>query len=172
MANDFLLAFSSNRRLDNKLNVFEGLCRNWLFFLLEYPLLDPFMTSRDATPHAPIPKIHLQRDKRAGVKSRSCYIESIKSSTPTIHCNIFAISLIMIGGQILIVFIGGKALSVTRLTLAQWAYSVVLGVCGIIRLTDFPGQCTTLVNARLSTPKIHQKRHFQAFISQQQACLP
>jgi hypothetical protein len=40
-------------------------------------------------------------------------------------------------------------------------------------LPDFPGQCTTLVNARLSTPKIYQKRHFQSFISQQQqAYLP
>jgi len=42
-----------------------------------------------------------------------------------------------------------------------------------LQITDFPGQCTTQVNARLSTPKIHQKRHFQAFISRrQQACLP
>jgi hypothetical protein len=37
----------------------------------------------------------------------------------------------MIGGQILIIFIGGRAFSVTRLTLAQWAYSVVLGVLSI-----------------------------------------
>jgi hypothetical protein len=34
-----------------------------------------------------------------------------------------------------------------------------------VDLTDFPGSCTTQANARLSTPKIHQKRHFQAFIS-------
>jgi Ca2+-transporting ATPase len=34
----------------------------------------------------------------------------------------------MIGVQVLIVFIGGETFSVTRLTGAQWAISVVLGV--------------------------------------------
>jgi hypothetical protein len=34
----------------------------------------------------------------------------------------------MIGGQVLIMFIGGETFSVTRLTAAQWAISVVLGV--------------------------------------------
>jgi P-type Ca2+ transporter type 2C len=42
-----------------------------------------------------------------------------------------AISLIMIGGQILIAFIGGRAFSVTRLNGAQWAYSLVLGALSI-----------------------------------------
>jgi len=41
------------------------------------------------------------------------------------------ISLIMIGGQLLISFIGGRAFSVTRLNGAQWAYSVVLGALSI-----------------------------------------
>lgn len=41
------------------------------------------------------------------------------------------ISLIMIGGQILIVFVGGSAFSVTRLNGPQWAYSVVLGALSI-----------------------------------------
>jgi Ca2+-transporting ATPase len=42
-----------------------------------------------------------------------------------------AISLIMIGGQILIIFIGGRAFSVEPLSLVQWAYSVILGVLSI-----------------------------------------
>jgi P-type Ca2+ transporter type 2C len=39
-----------------------------------------------------------------------------------------AITTIMIGVQVLIIFIGGETFSVTRLTAAQWAISVVLGV--------------------------------------------
>jgi Ca2+-transporting ATPase len=38
-----------------------------------------------------------------------------------------AITTIMIGVQVLIIFIGGETFSVTRLTGAQWAISVVLG---------------------------------------------
>jgi P-type Ca2+ transporter type 2C len=34
----------------------------------------------------------------------------------------------MIGVQVLLIFIGGETLSVTRLTGVQWAISVVLGV--------------------------------------------
>jgi len=37
----------------------------------------------------------------------------------------------MIGGQILIMFVGGRAFSVTRLNPAQWAYSLVLGAISI-----------------------------------------
>jgi Ca2+-transporting ATPase len=33
----------------------------------------------------------------------------------------------MVGGQIMIIFVGGKAFSVVRLNGAQWAYSIVLG---------------------------------------------
>ena len=58
----------NNRRLDNKLNVFEGLHRNWFFI---------------------------------------------------------GISLIMIGGQIMIVFVGGDAFQIQRLTGAQWAVSIL-----------------------------------------------
>lgn len=69
------------------------------------------------------------------------------------HFNIFegilnnwffmAIALIMIGGQTLIVFVGGVAFSVVRLNGAQWAYSIILGaislpVAVIIRL--FPDE--------------------------------
>jgi len=39
-----------------------------------------------------------------------------------------AITTIMIGVQIMIIFVGGETFSVTRLTGAQWAISVVLGV--------------------------------------------
>jgi P-type Ca2+ transporter type 2C len=37
----------------------------------------------------------------------------------------------MIGGQILIIFIGGRAFSVIQLNRAQWAYSIVLGALSI-----------------------------------------
>jgi P-type Ca2+ transporter type 2C len=39
-----------------------------------------------------------------------------------------AITTIMIGVQVLIIFIGGETFSVTRLTPAQWAICIVLGV--------------------------------------------
>ncbi|OXV10462.1 hypothetical protein Egran_01773 [Elaphomyces granulatus] len=42
-----------------------------------------------------------------------------------------AISLIMIGGQILITFVGGQAFSIVTLSPAQWAYSVILGALSI-----------------------------------------
>ena len=42
-----------------------------------------------------------------------------------------AISTIMIGGQILIAFVGGKAFSIARLTGVQWAISIVLGAISI-----------------------------------------
>ncbi len=71
----FMLTINSCRRIDNKLNIFEGMLRNWLFV---------------------------------------------------------AITLIMIGGQIIIMFVGGSAFSVTRLTGSQWAYSVVLGVMSLL----------------------------------------
>lgn len=37
------------------------------------------------------------------------------------------IQLIIVGGQLLIIFVGGQAFSVYRLNAAQWAYSIVLG---------------------------------------------
>jgi P-type Ca2+ transporter type 2C len=65
---------NSARRLDNKLNVFEDICRN-LYFL--------------------------------------------------------AISLVIIIGQMLIIFFGGSALSAVRLTATQWAISLILGFLSI-----------------------------------------
>lgn len=37
----------------------------------------------------------------------------------------------MVGAQILIMFVGGRAFSVTKLTGDQWAYSIVLGAISI-----------------------------------------
>ncbi|KAH0547995.1 hypothetical protein GP486_008263 [Trichoglossum hirsutum] len=58
-----------------------------------------------------------------------------------VHRNYFfiGINLIMIGGQVLIIFIGGQPFTVKRLNAAQWAYSIILGalslpVAVIIRL--------------------------------------
>jgi Ca2+-transporting ATPase len=62
------------RRIDNKLNVFSGIHRNWLFI---------------------------------------------------------AITLITIGGQILIINVGGMAFSVTRLNGVQWAVSIILGLLSL-----------------------------------------
>jgi Ca2+-transporting ATPase len=42
-----------------------------------------------------------------------------------------AISSIMIGAQVLIVFVGGQAFSVVELSGVQWAYSIVLGFLSI-----------------------------------------
>ncbi|OJJ70289.1 hypothetical protein ASPBRDRAFT_31200 [Aspergillus brasiliensis CBS 101740] len=42
------------------------------------------------------------------------------------------VNIIMIGGQIIIMFVGGRAFSITRLSGVQWAYSVVLGVLSLL----------------------------------------
>lgn len=41
------------------------------------------------------------------------------------------IQFIIIAGQVLIIFVGGQAFSVVRITGAQWAYSVILGLCSL-----------------------------------------
>lgn len=64
----------NNRRIDNKMNIFEGIQRNYFFIGIQF---------------------------------------------------------IIIGGQIMIVFIGGDAFSTHRLNGAQWGYSVVLGFLSI-----------------------------------------
>jgi hypothetical protein len=38
----------------------------------------------------------------------------------------------MIGGQVLILFIGGQAFSIVSLSPAQWGYSVILGALSIL----------------------------------------
>ena len=42
-----------------------------------------------------------------------------------------AINVVMVGGQIIIIFVGGKAFDVVHLNAAQWAYSIVLGFLSI-----------------------------------------
>ncbi|KAH6997652.1 hypothetical protein BKA56DRAFT_469368 [Ilyonectria sp. MPI-CAGE-AT-0026] len=64
----------NNRRLDNKLNIFEGLSRN-IFFII--------------------------------------------------------INIIMVGGQVLIIFVGGEAFKITRLTGKEWGLSIGLGAISI-----------------------------------------
>ena len=64
----------NNRRIDNKMNIFEGIQRNYFFVGIQF---------------------------------------------------------IIVGGQIMIVFIGGDAFSTHRLNGAQWGYSVVLGFLSI-----------------------------------------
>ncbi|KAH8665938.1 hypothetical protein BGZ60DRAFT_378380 [Tricladium varicosporioides] len=41
------------------------------------------------------------------------------------------INVIMVGGQVMIIFVGGKAFNVVRINGAQWAYSIVLGALSI-----------------------------------------
>ncbi|RDL41841.1 putative calcium P-type ATPase NCA-2 [Venustampulla echinocandica] len=41
------------------------------------------------------------------------------------------INVVMVGGQVMIIFVGGKAFNVVQLNAAQWAYSVVLGFLSI-----------------------------------------
>ncbi|KAF9253339.1 hypothetical protein CBS147339_200 [Penicillium roqueforti] len=50
-----------------------------------------------------------------------------------IHHNwlFIAITCIMMGAQILIMFVGGRAFSITKLTGDQWAYSIILGAISI-----------------------------------------
>jgi Ca2+-transporting ATPase len=65
----------SNRRLDNKFNILEGVSKNWFFI---------------------------------------------------------GINVVMVGGQVLIMFVGGDAFNIKRrLNAAQWAYSIVLGFLSI-----------------------------------------
>ena len=81
----------NNRRLDNKMNILEGVQRNYFFI---------------------------------------------------------GIQVIIIAGQIMIIFVGGQAFSIHRLNRAQWIYSIVLGflsipVAAFIRLIpdDFIRRC-------------------------------
>ena len=64
----------NNRRIDNKMNIFEGVQRNYFFVGIQF---------------------------------------------------------IIVAGQIMIIFIGGKAFSIHRLNTAQWIYSIVLGFLSI-----------------------------------------
>jgi Ca2+-transporting ATPase len=72
----YLTMQHSNRRLDNKFNIFEGLTKNWFFI---------------------------------------------------------GISTLMIGGQVIIVMVGGRAFDIARekQTPAMWAYAIILGFLSI-----------------------------------------
>ena len=101
----------NNRRLDNRLNVFEGIHRN-IFFII--------------------------------------------------------IMLIMIGGQTMIVFIGGRAFSVQRINGAQWGYSIVLGALSLpvgVIIRWFPDElvrrCIPSFFKRRRTPELVVSDEFQ-----------
>ncbi|KAL8722536.1 MAG: hypothetical protein Q9225_001004 [Loekoesia sp. 1 TL-2023] len=64
----------NNRRLDNKLNIFEGVQRNYFFIGIQF---------------------------------------------------------IIVAGQVMIIFVGGRAFSTVRLNGSQWAYSLILGLISI-----------------------------------------
>ena len=50
-----------------------------------------------------------------------------------IHRNLWFIGIqfIIVGGQLLIMFVGGQAFSITRITGAQWGISIILGILSI-----------------------------------------
>lgn len=68
------LTASSNRRLDNKLNILEGIHKNYFFIV---------------------------------------------------------INMIMVGGQVMIIYVGGRAFNVVRLDPNQWGISIILGALSI-----------------------------------------
>ncbi|KAF1964015.1 calcium transporting P-type ATPase-like protein [Bimuria novae-zelandiae CBS 107.79] len=75
---------------------------------------------------------------------------------------------IMIGGQTMIVFIGGRAFSVTRINGPQWAYSIVLGALSlvvgvIVRLIpdELVARCIPSFFKRKRTPEIAVSDDYQ-----------
>lgn len=87
-----------------------------------------------------------------------------------IHRNVFfiAIMLIMIGGQTMIIFVGGHAFSVTPINGAQWAYSIVLGALSlvvgvIIRLIpdELIRRCIPSFMKRKRTPEVVVSDEYQ-----------
>lgn len=104
----------NNRRLDNKLNIFEGVSRNYFFVGIQF---------------------------------------------------------IIVAGQVMIIFVGGRAFSVVRLNGIQWAYSIVLGmlsipVAVIIRLIpdDLVRRCIPAWFKKRAKPKLmvtDEERQFE-----------
>jgi Ca2+-transporting ATPase len=87
-----------------------------------------------------------------------------------IHRNVFfiIIFLIMVGGQTMIVFIGGRAFSIVRINDSQWGISIVLGalslpVGAIIRLIpdELIRKCIPAFMRRKPTPKIAVSDEFE-----------
>jgi Ca2+-transporting ATPase len=78
------------------------------------------------------------------------------------------IFLIMIGGQTLIIFVGGKAFQITHINGAQWGYSIVLGALSlpvgmIIRMIpdEFIARLVPNFFKRKSTPEVVVSDDFQ-----------
>jgi Ca2+-transporting ATPase len=87
-----------------------------------------------------------------------------------IHRNIFFIIImfIMIGGQTMIIFVGGRAFSVTRINGAQWGYSIVLGALSIpvgviVRLVpdELVQRCIPNFLKRKRTPEVVVSDEYQ-----------
>ena len=104
----------NNRRLDNKLNIFEGITRNYFFVGIQF---------------------------------------------------------IIVAGQVMIIFVGGRAFSVIPLNGIQWAYSIILGllsipVAVIIRLIpdELVRRCIPAWFKRRAKPKLmvtDEERQFE-----------
>ncbi|KAL9103800.1 MAG: hypothetical protein Q9163_001209 [Psora crenata] len=104
----------NNRRIDNKLNIFEGVSRNYFFIGIQF---------------------------------------------------------IIVGGQIMIIFVGGRAFSVHRINGPQWGYSVILGMLSIpvavmLRLIpdDLIRRCIPAWFTRRAKPKLtltDEERQFE-----------
>lgn len=88
----------NNRRLDNRINIFEGLTRNWFFII---------------------------------------------------------INIIMIGGQVLIIFVGGEAFKIVPLDGKEWGLSIGLGAISIpwgIIIRKFPDEWAEKIGVTLGWP--------------------
>ena len=104
----------NNRRLDNKLNIFEGVTRNFFFIGIQF---------------------------------------------------------VIVAGQVMIIFVGGRAFSVVRLGAREWAYSVILGLFSLpmavlLRLIpdDSIRKCIPSWFARRAKPKLmitDEEGHFE-----------
>ncbi|KAJ4286014.1 plasma membrane calcium [Collariella sp. IMI 366227] len=90
----------NNRRLDNRLNIFEGITRNYFFMV---------------------------------------------------------INLIMIGGQILIIFVGGEAFKITKLNGKEWGLSIGLGAISLpwgALIRKFPDEWAAALTPHIPLPNI------------------
>ncbi|KAL2133159.1 hypothetical protein VTI74DRAFT_2820 [Chaetomium olivicolor] len=90
----------NNRRLDNRLNIFEGITRNYFFMV---------------------------------------------------------INLIMIGGQVLIIFVGGEAFKITKLNGKEWGLSIGLGAISLpwgALIRKFPDAWAEALTPHIPLPNI------------------
>ncbi|KAI1497067.1 calcium-translocating P-type ATPase [Biscogniauxia marginata] len=88
----------NNRRLDNRLNIFEGITRNWFFVV---------------------------------------------------------INIIMIGGQVLIIFVGGQAFKIVPLDGKEWGISIGLGAISVpwgVVVRKFPDSWAAAIGRTVSWP--------------------